>query len=73
VHELAVQPFDDLRVIEHHLRDERARLKVTAPLALEKVAFGAPDRAMPQQLEQIGHAILQTSSHPWHNHWKGIP
>jgi hypothetical protein len=55
-----VQAFDDLRMIEHDLRDERARLKVTAPLALEKVAFGAHDRAIPQQLEQIRHAALQT-------------
>ena len=64
VHELAVQPLDDLRVLQHDLGDERPGLQVTPPLALEKVAFGAHDRALPQGLEQIRHANLHGSSRP---------
>ena len=59
VHELTVQLFDDLRVLQHDLGDERPRLKVAPPFTLEKVAFGAHDSAIPQQLEQIRHTILQ--------------
>ncbi len=59
MHELAVQPLDDLRVFQDDLGDERPRLQVAPPLTLEKVAFGAHDRAAAQHLEQIRHAILQ--------------
>jgi len=46
-------------VLEHDLGDERPRLQVASPLALEEVALGAYDRALPQQLKKIRHVILQ--------------
>ena len=44
VDELAVQLGHLLRVLEHDLGDERARLQVAAPLELEEVALGADHR-----------------------------
>jgi hypothetical protein len=64
VHELPVQPLHYLRVIQHDLGNERSRLKVAPPLALEKVTFCAHDSAMLQGLEQIRHAILQARLAP---------
>ncbi len=59
MHELTVQFLDYLRVVKHDLGDERPGLQVAPPLTLEKVAFGAHERAMRQRIEQIRHAILQ--------------
>jgi hypothetical protein len=52
VDELAVELCDDLRVFEHDLRDVRAGLEVTAPLALEEVALRADDRAGREPVEE---------------------
>jgi hypothetical protein len=58
VHELTAQLFNYLRVVQYDLGDERPRLQIAPPLTLEKVAFGAHERAMRQRIEQIRHAIL---------------
>ncbi len=52
VDELAMQPLDELRVVEHDLGDERAGLQVAAPLALEQVALRADDGTLLEPLEQ---------------------
>ena len=44
-HELDVQLAHDVRVLEHDLGDEAARLEIAPPLELEQVALGADDRA----------------------------
>ena len=54
--ELAVQPLHDLRVLEHHLRDERAGLEVAAPLALEEIALRADDGALREPFEETGRS-----------------
>ena len=41
VDELAVELGDEVRLLEHDLRDECASLQVAAPLELEQVPLGA--------------------------------
>ena len=55
VHELAVQLLDDLGVVQDDLGDERPRLEVPAPLALEEVALGADHGAALKHCRQIRH------------------
>ena len=52
VDEVAVELVDDLRMLEHDLGDERARLQVAAALELEDVALGADHGALLEALEQ---------------------
>ena len=49
-----------VRVVEHHLGHERARLDVAAPLQLEDVALGAEHRPGRQPVhDRRAHAPLQ--------------
>ena len=52
VHELAVQPGDEVGVLEHDLGHVRARLQVAAPLELEQVSLGADHWPRVQPFEQ---------------------
>ena len=62
VHELAVQLRHQLRVLEHDLGDERARLQVAAPLELEEVALGADDRALSRAARGIVLMAFSTTT-----------
>jgi len=44
--ELAVEPFDELGVLQHHLGHERAGLETAAPHELEETALGAGNGAV---------------------------
>ena len=57
VDELAVQLDHDLRVVEHDLRDEGARLQVATALALEEVALGTDHGPLFEPLEQSGLSV----------------
>ncbi len=52
VDEIAMQAFDQLRVLENDLGDVGAGLQVAAALELEQIAFGADDRAGGQPLQE---------------------
>ena len=52
VDEVAVELLDEVGVLEHHLRHERAGLQVPAPLELEEIALGADDGAGGQSLDE---------------------
>ena len=64
MHEVAVDLRHDLRVIEHRLGHERARLHVAAPLEFEQVTFGADDGAIRQPLEQTFALCLPVVGFP---------
>ena len=53
--ELPVQLGHELRVVEHDLGDEGARLEVAAPLEFEEVALRADDRPLLEPLEESVH------------------
>ena len=52
VDEVAVELRDDLRMLEHGLGDECARLQVPTPLELEDVALGTDHRATVEALDE---------------------
>ncbi len=47
-----MQPLDPLRILDYRLRHESARLKVSAPLQLEEIAFRADDWAAFEAIEE---------------------
>jgi len=57
VDELAGQLPHDLGMLEDDLGHERARLQVTAALALEQVALGADDGTLLEPLESLNMAV----------------
>jgi hypothetical protein len=62
VDEIAMDLRDDLRMVEHGFRHERAGLHVTAPLELEQVALGADHGPLGQTLEESpARAILSAA------------
>jgi len=52
MHEILMQPLDPLRILDYRLRHESARLKVSAPLQLEEIAFRADDWAAFEAIEE---------------------
>ncbi len=64
VHEVHVQLFNHLRVLEEHLGHEGTRLQVAAPLELEQVAFRADHRPLGQAREQVAFGALRLRRPP---------
>ena len=52
VNELAVQPGDELGMLEHDLGHVGAGLQIAAPLELEQIALGADHRSLVEPFEQ---------------------
>ena len=58
VDELPVQLGDELRLLEHDLGHERARLQIATTLELEQVPLGADHRPRCESIEKFAHLLL---------------
>ena len=57
VHELAMELGDQLRFVQHHLRDERPGLQVTPSLELEEVTLSTDHRPGVQPIDEPAHNV----------------
>ncbi len=64
--EVAMELRDRLRMLEHDLRHERARLQIAPPLELEDIAFGADHGTGVETLHERGRAAMSVGS------WRSI-